>query len=66
MNEVVDFLKEKNEIYSFRTLKKKFNLKKNVLARKLNNSEVVKALPKEVGCGKHTMNLWKSKSFVKV
>lgn len=59
MNPVVTFLKETEEVYSFRTLKKKFKLKKNVLARYLNNDFVVKVKPIEVGSGKHTLNIWK-------
>tara|TARA_B100000214_G_scaffold271852_1_gene202146 strand:- start:1942 stop:2160 length:219 start_codon:yes stop_codon:yes gene_type:complete len=59
MNEVVIFLKETGNVYGFKTLKKKFKLKNNALARYLNHPYVQKALPVEVGSGKSSLNIWK-------
>jgi hypothetical protein len=59
MNSVLKFLKETGCVHSFRNLKKRFKLKTYVLAKLLNHPQIVKGHPSEVGCGKHTMNLWK-------
>jgi len=64
MNKVVDFLKSTGKVYAFKTLKKRFKLKNNMLARYLNNPCIRKASPDEVGSGKYTLNIWKyDKSF---
>lgn len=59
MNQVLVFLESTGGIYSFRTLRKRFKLKGNKLARLLNRPNITKAKPVEVGCGKYTMNIWK-------
>tara|TARA_B100001989_G_scaffold253156_1_gene238480 strand:+ start:2999 stop:3211 length:213 start_codon:yes stop_codon:yes gene_type:complete len=59
MNPVLDFLKSTGNVYAFKTLKKRFKLKNNVLARYLNHSYIKKAKPNEVGSGKYTLNIWK-------
>lgn len=59
MNPVLDLLKTTGNVYAFRTLKKKFKLKNNMLARYLNHAHIKKAKPREVGSGKYLLNIWK-------
>lgn len=66
MNPILDFLKTNRNVYAFKTLKKRFKLKNNALARYLNHAHIKRALPSEVGSGKHTLNIWKYDSSPRV
>ena len=66
MNPILDFLITNRNVYAFKTLKKRFKLKNNALARYLNHAHIKRALPSEVGSVKYTLNIWKYDSSPRV